>query len=200
MPPKPRFTRDQIIVAGFDIVREHGWQGFSTRSLAARLGCSPMPIYSLFGSTAALEREIVRKIVAFMYDFMTRPVTGDPWHDHGIGYVLFALEESHLFRGINDEKHILDGRKFGENIWEALTALLADYAPFQGLTPEQVYSIQLKRWALAHGLAFHACTLPPGAVNRDRLIAEVREGSRAICNGLRLQFDRKKQKGARREP
>ena len=188
MPPKFKFTKQQIIESAFRLVRENGWEAFTTRSLAEALGASARPIYSFFSSMAELEEEIVRLSVDLLYDYMTRRQTGDPWHDHGIGYVFFAMEEKHLFRSITDEKHITLFKKYGDVIWATLTGQLADYQPFEGLTQDQVYQIQLQRWLFAHGLAFSASTPPPDTWTPDKIVSIMQSGSLAIYSGLKCQF------------
>ena len=86
----------RIIAVAFDFVRRNGWQALTPGSLAERLGTSPRPIYSFFSSVAALGEEVVKKSVGFFHGYMTRERTGDPWHDHGVGYVMFAMEEKAL--------------------------------------------------------------------------------------------------------
>ena len=188
MPPKFKFTRTQIIDSAFNLVRKNGWEALTTRSLADELGSSARPIYSFFSSMSDLEEEIVQKSVDLLYDYMTRPTTGDPWHDHGIGYVIFAMEEKHLFRSITDEKHIAYFKKYGDIIWATLTGLLADYAPFKGLTEDQVYQVQLQRWLFSHGLAFSASNPPPDTWTSPKIVSIMQSGSVAIYSGLLCQF------------
>ena len=90
MPPKFKFTKYQIIESALNIVRKGGWEALTTRSLAVELGSSARPIYSFFSSMAELEEEISKKGVDLLYKYMIQKRTGDPWHDHGIGYVMFA--------------------------------------------------------------------------------------------------------------
>ena len=187
MPPKPKFSREQMIDTAFSLVRANGWSALSTRSLADALGTSARPIYSHFKSMDALEKEVAKKGVALLYDYMTRNRTGDPWHDHGIGYVKFAQEESCLFRGLNDEKHIQHYKTYGEVIWNALTESLSSYPPFQGLSDEQIYQIQLTRWLMAHGLAFQVANHPP-EVWEGKITPIIQQGSLAIADGLKRQF------------
>ena len=85
---------------------------------------------------------------------MIRERTGDPWHDHGIGYVMFAQKEKLLFRGLNDEKHITYFKEYGEILWANCSDALTDYPPFADLSDEQIYAVQLYRWLMEHGLAF----------------------------------------------
>ena len=48
MPPKCRFTREQIIQAALELTAEKGIGALTARSLAQRLGSSAKPIFGLF--------------------------------------------------------------------------------------------------------------------------------------------------------
>ena len=187
MPPKFKFTKEEIIAAAFQLIRREGWGAFSTRALAEELGSSAKPIYSFFKSMDQLTEAVAKKGVELLYEYMIQKRTGDPWHDHGIGYVIFAQEEKRLFRGLNDEKRIAYYRKYGDIIWGRLTLSLADYPPFQGLSDEQIYEVQLDRWLLAHGLAFQVSTHPPGVWEDDKIVLIIQRGSKAILKGLTQQ-------------
>lgn len=187
MPPKFKFTRVEIVDTAFKLVRAKGWGALSTRSLADALGTSARPIYSHFNSMDELEEELAKKGVELLYEYMIQERTGDPWHDHGIGYVLFAREEKRLFRGLNDEKRIKYYKKYGEIIWDTLTKSLSEYVPFQGLSAEQIYQVQLTRWLLAHGLAFQLANHTPD-VWAGQVILTMQQGSTAILEGLKQQF------------
>ncbi|MEJ2639606.1 MAG: hypothetical protein P8010_08540, partial [Desulfosarcinaceae bacterium] len=126
--------------------------------------------------------------VMLLYAHMVRNRTGDPWQVHGIGYVLFAPMEKHRFKGLNDEKRIRYYKKYGDVIWEKLTASLVDYPPFEGLSAEQVYQIQLTRWLYAQGLAFQVCNQPAGMWDDEKIIFMMRQGSTAIYEGLKKAF------------
>lgn len=188
MPPKFKFTPDEIIAAAFELVRTGGWPALTTRTLADKLGSSARPIYSFFKSMEALNREVVRLAVDLLYEYMTKERTGDPWQDHGIGYVLFAYRENHLFMCVNDEKHIRYFKQYGDVIWNTLTESLSDYPPFRDLSPEQVYHLQAMRWLLAHGLAFQASTPPPGVWDENKLSRTIQTGSIAVYEGMMKQF------------
>ena len=188
MPPKFKFTKEQIIESACNIVRRKGWESLTTRSLAEELGSSARPIYSFFKSMGELEEELVKKAVELLYQFMVRERTGDPWIDHGIGYVMFALKEKHLFRAVNDENHIVYFKEYGDLIWATLTDSLSNYPAFQGLSEEQIYKIQVTRWLFAHGLAFQASNPPPGTWDVNTIRTVMQEGSVAILAGLKIQI------------
>ncbi len=188
MPPKFKFTREQVLAAALDLVREKGWSALSTRSLARALGTSARPIYSFFTSMDVLEEALVMASLDLMYACMTRTVTGEPWIDHGIGYVMFASKEGHLFRGCNNEKNISYFKVHGDGIWKKCTDSLAAYPGFAGLTEDEIYRIQLTRWLLCHGLAFQVSNPPPETWNKETIIEVVKAGSLAILNGFKGTF------------
>ena len=191
MPPKFKFKKKEIILAAFDIVRKDGWKRLSARSIAENLGSSTKPIYGYFKSMAQLEEAVVKKAVDLLYEYMIQERTGNPWHDHGIGYALFGLEEKDLFLAVNDKMHIHYYREYGQIIWDTLTSSLSDYSPFQGLTEEQIFKVQFLRWLLAHGLAIQAASQPPGLFNEENITQTIQEGSNAVLTGLKLQFSSK---------
>jgi len=191
MPPKVRFTREEIIQAAFGIVRRAGWKGLSARSIAKKLDASSKPIYGYFKSMAELEEEVVKRAVDLLYDYMARKRTDDPWHDHGIGYALFGFEEKKLFLATNDDAHIVHYREYGQKVWDRCTASLAAYPPFQGLTAEQIFKVQFQRWLMAHGLAFQAAIQPPGIYNEANITELMKDGSEALLDGLKRQFKAK---------
>ena len=192
MPPKFKFTKEEILEAAFTIVRFKGWAGLTTRALAEQLGASARPIYSFFKAMKDMEEEIVKKAVDLLYDYMVRKRTGDQWHDHGIGYVMFAREEKHLFRCMNDENHIIFFKKYGDVIWNTLTSSLDDYPPFKGLSEEEILKVQVTRWLLAHGLAFQVNNPPPDIWDTQIIISTIQEGSNAILDGLKSKFEKNK--------
>ena len=48
MPPKAKFTKEEIINAAFDIVRKNGLLSLTARTLGAKLGSSARPIFTVF--------------------------------------------------------------------------------------------------------------------------------------------------------
>lgn len=188
MPPKFKFTRQEIIDTAFTLVRENGWEALSTRAVASRLGTSARPIYSFFASMIELDRELVKKGVDLLHDYMTKIFTDDPWHNHGIGYVRFAMTERHLFSGMTDGRRVDWFKKYGDVIWESLTQSLKEYPPFQEFSQEEIYQVQLTRWLFAHGLAFQACNPPEGVWTKELFDSMMQQGSDAILAGWKVRF------------
>lgn len=50
MPPKPKFSKEEIIDAALDIVSRDGVAALTARELGEKLGCSSSPIFTVFKS------------------------------------------------------------------------------------------------------------------------------------------------------
>ncbi len=153
MPPKSKFSKQDIIDAAFDIVRALGMGGLSTRSIAKQLNCSTMPIYSFLKSKNKLEDEIIRKAFDILFNYQTTPRTGDIYLDMGAGYVMFAKAEKHLFRCITDERHVEIHKQFNGRHFKQLIGTMSDYPVVKGLTESEILKFFLQGWTYSHGLA-----------------------------------------------
>ena len=59
MPPKVRFTREEIMAAALDMTKESGISSVTARGLGARLGSSAKPIFGLFQNMEEVHREVM---------------------------------------------------------------------------------------------------------------------------------------------
>ena len=154
MPPKQKYSADDVIEAAFQVVRRHGWQGLSARSIAKELNSSTRPVYDYFQSMKHIEKEVVKKALATFVQYIGRDRTGDKWLDQAMGYITFARKEKHLFRCINDQDHIQYQKEFARQHWLALGNQLADDERFKDLPEDTINRIRVVRWFLLHGLSF----------------------------------------------
>ena len=154
MPPKQRFSPQDVIEAAFRVVRKQGWDGFSARTIATELKSSTRPIYDYFQSMENIEAEVVKKALAYFVEFINQKRTGDKWLDQALGYVLFASKEKHLFRCINDERHTPFQKQFAKQHWAELGEKLSEDERFQDLPDEIKQKVRVARWFFVHGLAY----------------------------------------------
>ena len=97
MPPKVRFTREEIIRAALDITRESGPEALTARSLAARLDCSAKPIFGLFRSMDEVQQEVLKAGYQFYGEAIARAMeSGEypPYKASGMAYIDFARRRS----------------------------------------------------------------------------------------------------------
>lgn len=97
MAQRPRIDKESIVLAALALLREGGWAAVSAREIAARLGSSTMPIYSVMGSMERLRAECDKAARALFEAAIRRPCTGKEALDLAAGYVAFARDEPRLF-------------------------------------------------------------------------------------------------------
>lgn len=195
MPPKQRFSSEDVIDAAFNIVRRFGWEGLSARSIAKELNSSTRPIYDHLQSMKNIEKGVVEKALATFVDYITDDRTGDKWLDQALGYVLFASKEKHLFRCINDEEHIHFQKEFTRQHWAKLGDQLADDERFRNMPEATKNRIRVARWFFLHGISYLASTgwmkLPESATDKVpefvgmSLTDFLRKANQAIYEGFK---------------
>lgn len=99
MPPKPKFTREEIISASLDLVRENGISALTTRSIAERLNSSARPIFTVFKNMDELTAE-VRNAAMRLYESYIEEKTGDMplFKQAGMQMLSFSLREPKLYQ------------------------------------------------------------------------------------------------------
>ncbi len=53
-----KVKKEEIIAAALDIVKEEGYDALGARTLAAKLNCSPQPIFSCFAGSAMNDKQV----------------------------------------------------------------------------------------------------------------------------------------------
>ena len=191
MPPKVKFEREHIINAAFNIVRKHGWQGLSARTLAEQLNSSTRPIYTHLKSMKDLEYEVVKKAMALLEEYINQPRTGDMWTDQGLGSVLFAKHEKELFKAIIDEKHNHLSQKFSLEIFNRTGEDLKDYAPFKDFPDERIENLRIIRATMCHGIAcMLAFSWEADELEDEELAWRIQATGDVLCMGLRAKIEK----------
>ncbi len=159
MPPKVRFTREEIIRAALDITRESGPEALTARSLAARLDCSAKPIFGLFRSMDEVQQEVLKAGYQFYGEAIARAMeSGEypPYKASGMAYIDFARREKHLFRLLfmrnRSQEEVT--RQLGDDA-EPLLDLIQRAA---GISRESARMFHLEMWIYVHGIASMAAT------------------------------------------
>ena len=119
MPPKKKFSKDQIIEKAFEIARVEGIEAITARRIANVLECSVAPIYVNFKDIEDLKKAVVSKIFEISKSFSDVKYTGDKFLDIGIASLRFAKEYSVFFRDLllNKNSYMNDyDEKMGNDI------------------------------------------------------------------------------------
>ena len=113
MPAAKKVTKDAIIDAAVEVLRDDGFSAINARSVAKKLGCSTQPIYFSFQNMeelkAALTQRAIEMHVKRVRDSLRAHAGNDSrYSSYGMGFVKFAAEEKQLFRWL-----YLEGKQLG---------------------------------------------------------------------------------------
>ncbi|MGN0797027.1 MAG: TetR/AcrR family transcriptional regulator [Christensenellales bacterium] len=109
MPKKPKFTRQEIIDAAYEIVKEDGKDNLVARSLAQKLNSACSPIFTLFESMEEVKQEVLNKAKATFVDYLKQSLSYFPvFKEFGLRYVRFAMENPNVFSMLFGAKNNVD--------------------------------------------------------------------------------------------
>ena len=99
MPPKPKFTKEEIVVIALELVSAGGMEALTARELGARMGSSARPIFTVFRDMEELKTAVAEAARARFRTYMAVAEQYTPaYKKRGMQWVLFAKEEPQLFR------------------------------------------------------------------------------------------------------
>ena len=99
MPPRVKFTKEEIVEAALRVTRESGIDSLTARSLAAELGASTRPMFTYFETVDELKHEVHEAAKGIYKTYIERGLA-EPVPFLGVGQntIRFAREEPELFR------------------------------------------------------------------------------------------------------
>mgnify|MGYP000007475369 FL=1 len=151
MPKKVIYTREEIIEKAYEMFKSEGLNQITARTLAKKLKTSPAPIYGHFDSMEVLKAELIKKAREQFLSYVIKNYTDKPFLNAGMGFVIFAREESELFRAI-----FLMGNSNREIILEFKNVIFSEIekdSRFFEVKEEKKDWLFNKCWTYAHGLA-----------------------------------------------
>lgn len=177
MPPKQRITKDMIIQAAFDLIREKGLSRLSARNIAGSLGCSTQPVYSCFSAMKDLKPVLIEKAADFVAsNYLARPEESDNnFKSIGLGYIQLAKKEKHLFDFLYLSGHIeldFENDRFPVKK-DHLIAVMRKDQHLKSLTEQELSNLLKHMWIYTHGLTTLARSNP--AITDEFLINSLDE-------------------------
>lgn len=99
MPPKPKFTREEIVAAALELVSENGIEALTARELGVRLGSSARPIFTVFNSMEEVQEEVRAAALKRFESYAEKAMHYTPvFKQVGMQMILFAIEEPKLYQ------------------------------------------------------------------------------------------------------
>ena len=99
MPPKAKFTKEQITKAALGVVSEKGAQALTAKELGAALGTSTTPIFTVFNSMQEVQDAVMLAAMEQFEEYAHKTAhLGPVFKQVGMQMILFAKEEPKLYQ------------------------------------------------------------------------------------------------------
>jgi len=182
MPPKQRYTREEVIATALDVARKDGLSAVTARDLGKRLGCSSSPVFTAFRNMEEVITETVKAAREMYNDYIEKGLAKKiAFKGAAMQYIRFARNEPRLF----DILFMTAGEKafslddilpaIDENSDRILKTSQKEY----GLSRETAYRLYQDMWIFTHGIA---CLYATGVSSMSE--AEANERLTEVFAGL----------------
>jgi len=159
MARKESITKEAIVQAAFEMLREEGIQQVTARKLAAKAGCSTQPIFRVYKGMDELIEELFGVACDFFWDFcagMPRQ-TVTPFVNLGLAYIKFAQEHRRIFEFI-----FLSENRFGRSLYDLVNGksgyVRREIPPATTQGCNNSGELFMKMWIFIHGAACMSLT------------------------------------------
>lgn len=99
MPPKPKFTREEIVQTALEIVSQKGVEALTAKELGDALGSSARPIFTVFNSMKEVQDEVRAAAMHRFESFAEQKLPGMPlFKQVGMQMLLFGAREPKLYQ------------------------------------------------------------------------------------------------------
>ncbi len=156
MPPKPKFTKAEIIEIALQLIERDGLESLTARNLGKELGSSARPIFTVFNSMQDVTDAAIKKAdniyTSYVNEGLQAPL---PFKGVGMAYIRFAEERPKLFQllfmkencALPDTNSVL--MDIETNYGKILNSICNSY----GIAEDIAKKMYLHTWIYSHGIA-----------------------------------------------
>ncbi len=197
MPPKPKFTREEIIETALKIASDRGLKALTSRELGAALGSSARPIFTVFRNMEEVLSEVRKAALDRFEEYADKAKDYTPvFKQVGLQMILFAVEQPKLYRLLfMSEKP--ESRTFDdvfENLGEVAVLCVDTIQKDYSLSGDDAMMLFRHLWIYTYGvgalIASGMCSFTPDDI-QDMLSHEfvamlglVRSGKAGVCTTI----------------
>lgn len=165
MPPRAKYTREEIVNKAFEMTRQRGIDAVVARELAKELGTSTSPIFTTFKNMEELQKEVRKLALKEFESYVSDALKFTPAFKYvGMKMIEFAMREPKLFQLVYMREH--DGsqtfamlvEELGDTVGVCIEIMQKEYA----LSREEAEVLFRQVWLHTFGI----CVLVAGKVCR----------------------------------
>lgn len=99
MPPEPKYTRQDIIQAAYDIVKEQGIEAVVARAVGKRLGTTSTPIFTYFNGMDELKEAVYQKALNESITYFGGCMDYEPaFKEFGMRWIRYAKKNPNFYK------------------------------------------------------------------------------------------------------
>ena len=156
MPPKAKFSREEIIDAAINIVREDGFDALTSRALGKILGSSARPIFTVFQNMEEVQQEVIITAKKKYREYISKGLSQDlAFKGVGMEYILFSINEPKLFQLLfmTEQSQIPDLTGVLPLIDDSYEQILRSIQSGYGIDKSSAEILYRHLWIYTHGIA-----------------------------------------------
>ncbi len=156
MPPKAKFTREQITKAALEIVRAENFESLTARALGKKLGSSACPIFTVFENMEEVQQAVLKAVREVYKGYVEKGLSENPaFKGVGTQYILFAINEPKLFQILfmSEQAEEPDIDNVLPVIDENYDKILASITSGYGIGGNEAEKLYRHLWIYTHGIA-----------------------------------------------
>ncbi len=172
MPPKARYTREEIIEVAFQLAREKGIDAVVAREVGKRLGTSSSPIFSAFKNMEELQAEVRKMAMREFESYVSDALNYTPAFKYvGMKMIEFAMREPKLFCLLYVREHnssqsfdmLVD--ELGDTVGVCIDIMEKDYALARQEAELLFRQVWLHTFGICVLVAGNVCRLTPEQIS-----------------------------------
>lgn len=99
MPPRPKFTKEEVIDAAYALTEEKGVEHITAREIGKRLNTTPMPIFTYFTGMEELKEAVYQRALADSTAYIRECLHYFPaFKEFGLRWIRYAYEHPNIYR------------------------------------------------------------------------------------------------------
>ena len=188
MPPKPKYTRDEVIQAAFELTEAKGILDVTARDVGKRLGTTPTPIFTYFNGMDELKEAVYQKALRESTDYISECINYTPaFKEFGLRWIRYAYEHPNIYRMV----YLFEGVQkpvigfVNGDLVDALKPMKYEVMNYFKLGDEQARILVNEMLIYAQGIA--TLCIQTGEYNEDNVNLSIGRVCVSLVNGLKLE-------------
>lgn len=163
MPPRAKYTKEQILNAAYELMRERGVEAIVAREVGRQLNISPSPIFTFWKGMDELRADVLEcaknRFRAYFDNIFDYHPT---FKEFGLRWMKFAIEEPNIYRFLFLTKRDDSApyANFKRDFADMITPLCAQICQCFSLKSEEAEALLEKMILFGSGIAAFAITDP----------------------------------------